>query len=168
MSGDLSGFLIFIIAVLLTGCGRRAAHEDAHDHSAATSHRHHEHDHTAPHGGTIVVLGEEQFHLEFVHSPETGKLTAYILDGELEEFIRVAAESFEVVANPAGRREVLEFRAVANRATGETVGDTAQFEAQAEWLKNTTMFEAVLTSVSIRGTPFAAVAFNFPAGNEPD
>src|SRR5512140_2435958 len=90
------------------------------------------HEHHAPHGGTPVALGDEAYHLEFVRDADAGKLTAYVLDGEMEEFIRVKAATLEVVATIGGAKQPLTFRAIANAATGETVGNTSQFEASAD------------------------------------
>ena len=126
------------------------------------------HEHKAPHGGTPVVLGNEAYHLELVRDADAGKLTAYMLDGEMEEFIRVKPATFEVVATVGGAKQTLTFHAVANAATGESVGNTSQFEAQADWLKTTANFDATLTTIEIRGTTFSAVAFNFPKGNDQD
>ena len=114
------------------------------------------------------MLGNEAYHLELVRDAAVGKLTAYVLDGELENFVRVKAGSFDVVAKLDGGSRLLVFRAVANSATGETVGDTSQFEAQADWLKTTATFDATLAALEIRGTTYAAVAFNFPKGNDKD
>ncbi len=126
------------------------------------------HEHHPPHGGTPVVLGDEVYHIELVLDAASGKLSAYILDGEMENFIRSAAPSFEVVATVAGQPQKLVFAPVANSATGEKIGDTSLFEAQADWLKTTKSFDAVLTKLEIRGTVFAGVGFNFPKGNDKD
>jgi hypothetical protein len=58
--------------------------------------------------------------------------------------------------------------AVANPATGETVGDTSLFEGQADWLKTAREFDATLKTITVRGTTFAEVKFNFPKGNDKD
>ena len=126
------------------------------------------HEHRPPHGGTAIVLGDEIYHLELVLDATAGKLSAYVFDGEMENFIRVAAPSFEIVATVGGEKKSLVFTAIANPATGEKIGDTALFEAQAAWLKSTPTFDATLSSLTIRGTPFTAVAFNFPKGNDQD
>jgi hypothetical protein len=126
------------------------------------------HEHHAPHGGTPVVLGAEIYHLELVLDPAAGKLSAFVLDGEMENFIRVKQPSFEVVATAGGASHTLAFRAVADSATGETVGDTALFEASADWLKSAKNFAGILTSLDVRGTVFTGVAFNFPKGNDQD
>ena len=126
------------------------------------------HEHKAPHGGTPVVLGHELYHLELVRDAAAGKLSAYLLDGEMENFIRTAAPALEIVATVAGAQQTLTLAAVANPATGETVGNTALFEAQADWLKTAATFDATLTTLTVRGTAFAAVPFNFPKGNDKD
>lgn len=147
--------------LLVAGCAKKSPAPSA----AAAPARH---EHHAPHGGTPVVLGNEAYHLELVLDPAAGKLQAFILDGEMENFIRSSAPSFEVLATVAGKSEPLLFVAVADSATGEKIGDTALFEATAPWLKTTHSFDGVLTKLEIRGTAFTGVAFNFPKGNDRD
>ena len=115
-----------------------------------------------------MAFGNGVYHLELVLDATAGKLSAYVLDDEMEEFVRIKQPSFEAVATIDGRRETLVFHAVADSATGETVGATSLFEASAGWLKTTKSFDAVLTKLEIRDTTFAAVAFNFPKGNALD
>ena len=147
-----------VLGSIAGGCSRSDNHAAA---SAA-----HAHEHNPPHGGTAVVLGDENYHLELVHNPAAGVLTAYVLDGHMENFIRTNVTSFEAVARVAGEARTLTFRAVANAATGETVGDTSQFEAQADWLKTATRFDGTLKNLTVRGTAFNDVAFRFPERNE--
>ena len=148
-----------LIAALLAGCGRADAPKPG------TSGKH---EHKPPHGGTPVVLGNEEYHLELVLDGAAGRLQAYVLDGELENFIRVPEGSFEIHAKLPSKSETLVFRAVASSATGETVADTSLFEAQADWLKATTAFDAVLKELIVRGRKYENVAFNFPKGNDID
>lgn len=138
-----------------SGCGEKAAEPAAHHH-------HHE----APHGGTAVALDHEIANVEFVLDAAAGKLTAYILGAHLDGFVRLPVESFEVAAVVAGQPQPLLFKAVGNTATGEKPGDTSQFEAAADWLKTTPAFDAVLPEITVRGTAFKDVRFNFPKGNE--
>jgi hypothetical protein len=161
--------LALSVPLLTASCGK-PAHDHAHDHgtekTAASSA--HGHEHHAPHGGTPVVLGDETYHLEFVLDAGRGVLQAFVLDRHMENFIRCNAPSFEIVATVAGEKRPLVFMPVGDNATGEKAGDTALFEAQADWLKTTKQFDAVLTSLTIKGTPFANVPFNFPLGNDHD
>ena len=113
-------------------------------------------------------MGEEEYHVELVLDASAGKLQAFILDGELENFVRIPEASFVIAAELPGKEEVLTMKAVPNRATGETVGDTALFEAQAEWLKTTPTFNAVIKDLTVRDDRYQNIAFNFPKGNDMD
>ena len=126
----------------------------------------HKHEHTPPHGGAPVVLGEEEFHLEFVRNAAAGKLQLYVLDGHLDKFVRIAVPAIEVTATIGGVLQTLTFKPIANPATGERAGDTSLFEAQADWLKTATNFDAVVKLVDVKGKAFKDVKFNFPKGNE--
>jgi hypothetical protein len=126
------------------------------------------HEHKPPHGGTAVVLGTEIYHLELVRDAAAGKVQAYVLDGELENFIRIAQPEIIIqVTEPASAGRLV-LHAVGSPATGETVGDTSLFEGQADWLKTTGTFDGSVQQVTIKGTAFSAVTFNFPHGNDRD
>jgi hypothetical protein len=153
-------FSILLVAAM-AGCSRSGPAGPA---GAPAAH----HEHNPPHGGTPVVLGEEAYHVELVRDAESGKIDAYLLDGEMEEFVRIAVPSFEVVAVVDGERKPLVFRAVSSPATGETVGSTSCFEAQADWIRKVPVFDGVLTRIDVRGASFQNVAFNFPRGNDTD
>jgi len=153
---------VLLLALAVAACGRKHDHDHAghdHDHSAT-------HTHVAPHGGTGVMLGEHEFNLEFVRDATAGTLTAYVLDAHMENFVRLPAPGFEVIATVNGVRQPLALGAVGSPATGETIGDTAQFEAQADWLKTTAEFDAVIPAITVRGVTYTDVKFNFPHGNE--
>lgn len=157
----LLGLLLVFPLVFAPGCSRPAP-------APAAGAQPPRHGHHPPHGGTPVALGDEAYHLELVLDAATGTLQAYVLDGELEIFIRVTAASLEIDATVDGQPKSLVLRAVPSPATGETVGDTSLFETQASWLKTTKTFDATLKSITIRGTVFADVNFNFPQGNDED
>ena len=152
--------LLIILAISETGCSRNSA-EPVGAHA-------HQHEHKAPHGGTAVVLGNEAYHVELVLDPTTGRLQAYLLDGEMENFVRLSEPSIEINALVEGVSQTLVLLPVANAATGEIAGDTALFEVQARWLRTAKQFDAALKTITIRGTTFTDVKFNFPKGNEKD
>jgi hypothetical protein len=142
--------MILATVLVLGGCAKKEAvalHQDQ-----------------PPHGGTPVALGDN-YHIEFVLDAGSGTLSAYILDDEMEEFVRSDMPSFELMAKAGDAEHTLVFKPVANPATGETVGDTALFTAQAGWLKTTKAFAAVIKSVTLDGATFTNVAFNFPKGS---
>ncbi len=156
-----AALLSTVILASAPGCG-----DGGHGKQTAGASPPIKHEHTPPHGGTAIELGEEAFHLELVRDPEAGVLKCYVLDGHLENFIRVADLTFTINAQISGKTERLSFQAVANPATGETAGDTSLFEARAEWLRAVARFEGELESLTIRGTRFNSVPFKFPEGNE--
>jgi hypothetical protein len=151
-----AALLPLLATLLLAGCG---------DKSAATA-KTGKYVDKPPHGGTPVVLGDGDYHVELVRDAATGTLSAYVLDDEMEDFVRSSSPSFEIRATVAGTAQTLVLSAVANPATGESVGDTALFQAQADWLKTTGNFAATLHGLTVRGTTFPDTSFDFPAGND--
>jgi hypothetical protein len=150
---------VALLGGFLAGCSKNERPPPA---KAAAPH----HEHKPPHGGAPVELGEEENHVEFVFDAASGKLQAFVIDGELENFVRIAAPSLEVTATVSGREEKLVFQPVANSATGETIGDTSLFETQADWLKATPVFNAVLKEITVHGKTYTNVPFNFPKGSD--
>ena len=158
MTSSLRAALATALLCTLAACAKKDEHA-GHDHSAHTQHAH-----AAPHGGTLIELGEHAFNVELVRDAATGKLTAYLLGGHAENFVRISAPAFEITATVAGAKQTLTLVAVANAATGEKVGATSQFEATADWLKTTAAFNGVITALTIRDNAFKGVAFTFPQG----
>jgi len=152
-------FAILVAGVLaLVGCGPEDLPESPGDG--------HGHAHVAPHGGTPVALGDELFHLELLLDSEAGRLSVYVLDGHMEEFIRINVTSFQLDVRFGETSRSLQLEAVASTATGETTGDTSHFAAQAEWLRNTPRFTGFIPAIKIRNHLFREVEFSFPEGNE--
>jgi hypothetical protein len=145
----IAPFLALVVILLAAGCGKPAGGGGGHGGHA----------HTAPHGGLLVEVGEHAYNVELVRDADAGKLTAYILDGHAENFVRLAMPSFDLVAITGGERKALTLRAVANAATGETVGNTSQYEAQADWLKKSGEFPGTISALEIKGTTFRDIAF---------
>jgi hypothetical protein len=162
--------LPFLFAVLalatFMGCRDSAQNTDPDHHGDHGLKGGHRHEHKAPHGGTVVILGPEEYHLEIVRDAGAGTLTAYVLDGEMEKFLRLPIGFFTVKTQVDGNERPLRFEATGSNATGEKPGDTSMFIAQADWLKTHASFEAVLESLEIRGRTYRDVRFAFPAGNE--
>jgi hypothetical protein len=153
--------IVALSLALLVGCK-----ESRIDNTAAPTSVKHEH--KPPHGGTPVVLGNEEYHLELVLIRSEGKVQAFVMDCELENFVRIPAKMFEVDVKLADNNLPLIFNALPNRATGETVGDTSAFEANSYWLKTNGTFDAMLKELTIRGKLYQNVQFNFPKGNDSD
>jgi hypothetical protein len=124
------------------------------------------HEHHPPHKGTLIEFGEEFAHLELVLDPATGKLTAYALDGEAEKAVRIKQGTIEIKITGIKDLPSITLKAQSNALTGEKEGDTSEFSATSDRLKNVKEFDGVVAALTIRGKEFKDVKFNFPKGNE--
>ncbi len=145
------------VLVVLSGC-KKQDHVHA-DHA----HNHGGHVHTAPHGGVLVELGEHAFNLEFVVQPDAGRLLVYLLSGHADQFVRSNLPSIELWIMDGEQSRELVLQAMANPITGETVGNTSLFSAEADWLKRGAAFTGVIKSVSLGGARFEGIRFAIPA-----
>jgi hypothetical protein len=138
-------------ALLLWGCG------GSQDHSSSGGHHH-----TAPHGGMLLEIGKHEYNLEFVVDTATGTLNVYVLDGHAENFVRISMDAIELIATVGPQTQKLVLQPVANNATGEKAGDTSQFQAQADWLKTTPVFDGIINELNIKGSRYSLLPFRFP------
>lgn len=125
------------------------------------------HEHTAPHGGTLIAFGEEFAHLELVLDEKTGELTGYFLDGEAEKAVLLSQETVSIEVEKPSKFEVV-LSGIKNDLTGETKGSTSEFRGKSEKLIGLKDFDAEIKIVKIRGKEFKNTHFNFPKGNESD
>ncbi len=148
--------MALLLVLLLTGSDYES-YAQAHGHA-----------HVAPHGGTLIVLGDHVAHIELVLEPDTGQLTAYALDGHAETPVRLSTPaldlSFRFTSDEPWRAAPLLARA--NTLSGETVGDTSEFTAQVPFLQGQERFEVRLAPITIRGVEMPALETRFPEGNE--
>ena len=170
----------YVVPVLALALSSGCSHSKKHDRSAqapaapapgtpAPAVKGHEHH--APHSGTLVEFGEEFAHLELVLDAASGTLTAYVLDGEAEKTLRIAAPDLEIKAQLPGAdgklaETVLKLTAQADTLSGEKVGDTSVFKVQSDALKNAKTFDATVSAITVKGKDFKDTKFNFPRGNE--
>ena len=156
----------FGVAIVLGACGDDHAghvHDSATATATATAHSH---AHQAPHGGTLVVLGEEFAHIEVKVDSKTGALTAWVLDGECESAVRIAQTSVTIRVGDGATAVDVALGAVANALTGESVGDTSQFDGVSPRIVGLDRFAGTVLSVNVKGQRFENVTFRYPEGNE--
>jgi len=128
-----------------------------------------EHEHHAPHQGTLIVMGKEFAHLELVLDSPSGSLTAYSLDGEAENAVVLTQAVIDVqITLRDGQVLDVPLKAVENPLTAEVVGNTSEFRGQAEQLKGVAKFNRKIRLVSTKGETFKEVVFAYPEGNEQD
>ncbi len=73
----LCGFVLGCSADTGTGdASRQGPAEEVHVHGEANAHSHAE----GPHGGHLIVLGDEEYHAELLHDEGTHTVTVHLLD----------------------------------------------------------------------------------------
>ncbi|MEM7517977.1 MAG: hypothetical protein AAF368_13765, partial [Planctomycetota bacterium] len=90
------------------------------------------HDHPAPHGGTLVEIGDHLYNLEFVQDRENGSLDLYVLGPHASDPVRLSQSTIEVMLQPEGAAVEATFEAQANTLSGERVGSTSVFALEHE------------------------------------
>jgi len=152
-------FSAIVLPLAITLGSSAMAQQQNHDHD--------HHHHLAPHGGTLVVLGDEAAHLELVLDPAKGHLTGYVLDGEAQKAIRIKQPEIKLHAYERDLKSTvsISLKPVDNPLTGEKAGDTSQFEATAKELTGKKQFIVTLEKLTVRGIDFPRTASWFPEGN---
>ena len=78
----LCGFVLGCSAHTGTGdASHQGPAEEAHVHGEADAHSHAA---EGPHGGHLIVLGNEEYHAELVHDEGTHTVTVHLLDASME------------------------------------------------------------------------------------
>lgn len=76
-----------------------------------------------PHGGELVELGKEAFHIEMMHG--SGAVALYVLDGSATEPVAIEAEKLTVSLKHDG--EVKSFELPADPQSGDESGKSSRF-----------------------------------------
>ena len=139
------------LALLFAACGEED--HEPHDDSA--------HGHEGRYGGHLIELGDHLAWAEVVHDAEAGSVTMHIWDAHVTGPRRLKAKSIPLTVALEGGSLALQLEAVADKLTGDTVGDSARFEARSERLRGLADFHAVLGAIRIGDTEFAERAFHY-------
>lgn len=100
---------------------------DTIDAHAGHDHDENGHDHPSegPHHGSLIELGEEEYHAEFVHDEDAGTVTIYILDGTAEKTVPIQAQELVINLKHDGRGE--QFKLTASPDEGDPAGKSSRF-----------------------------------------
>ena len=126
-----SGLLLWIAACSLSGCGERSTAVQKGSAAAHGEHAHGEHGHPTegPHHGSLIELGNEAFHAEWVPDTATGEIDIYILDGSAQT--EVPIDGGAAVINLFIDGVPQQIHLVPQFSHGDTEGATSQFRLPA-------------------------------------
>jgi len=149
-------FYLFSTALLiLFGCST-----DPHssDHGSA-------HIHQPLRGGVLMELGKHGsgYNLEILQNTND-HLEIFILDAHAENYVRISQPSIELTLTDSN--QTMSLGAVADPATGETVGNSSLFRTESNISKNIPL-QGILRSLKIGSKTYTDQPFEF-SGNPPN
>jgi hypothetical protein len=126
-SYSLLSVLTLAAAVFILGCAEDppAANSPGPAGPAAHDGAAHAHPSSGPHGGSLIELGQEQYHGELVHDEASGTVTIYLLDGTASTAVPIAAQEIVINASHDGQGE--QFKLAAQPQAGEDEGMSSRF-----------------------------------------
>ena len=134
---QLTYLLVPATALTLAGCNGSEAPEptaeapasaEPHEHAGEDAAHQHAHGTEGPHGGQLVELGGGgAYHAELVHEEQTGAVTVYLLDGDAESAVAVAAPELTVNLQHDGQGK--QFKLAAQPQPDDAPGKSSRFVA---------------------------------------
>jgi hypothetical protein len=92
----------------------------------------HAHPDKGPHGGPLLELGDEEYHVEIMTDEKTGTLTLYVLDGEAKA--AVATDAKEALINLKHDGKAEQFKLKAAPLKTDPKGQASCFKLKSEEL----------------------------------
>lgn len=120
------GTLAVTTWVVVAGCGPAVKSENK-DKTAAKGDDAHDHPSEGPHHGSLVELGNEEYHAEVCHDEKTGKIAVYLLDGKAKS--AVTSTDKELTINVVTGDKPAQFILPAAPQAGDAAGSTSRFES---------------------------------------
>jgi hypothetical protein len=146
-----------LIALFVVGCAEHQHNESCGSHGGL-------HAHEPLLGGQLMALGEHGsgYNLELLID-ENNHFSVYILDAHAENFVRIEQESLQMNLSDENTTSLI-LHAVADSATGETVGNTSHFQYK-ETVEKFLPIEGVIQMIKIGSKQYSEIEFFFP--NDP-
>ncbi|MGC4001813.1 MAG: hypothetical protein QM811_01120 [Pirellulales bacterium] len=82
--------------------------------------------HSGKHGGTLIELGQEEYHAELVIDEKSGLCTIYLMDGALAKDVPIPAKELTINLTVKGKPEAHVL--AAKPQTGDPAGQSSRFE----------------------------------------
>jgi hypothetical protein len=120
-----------ILALGLSGCGGESSDKPGTSGGAETSappatvEAGHAHPSEGPHGGSLIELGNEEYHAELVHDDAAGTVTIYLLDSAAKTSVPI--EAIEIIINLTHDGQGEQFKIAAVGDQGDPTGKSSRF-----------------------------------------
>jgi hypothetical protein len=88
----------------------------------------HAHPTEGPHHGSLIELGNEEYHAELLHDEKAGKVTIYVLDGEAKKTVPIPAKELTINLKHGGKGE--QFKLAAAPDMGDPEGKSSRFMSE--------------------------------------
>ena len=147
-----------LISLLVVGCAEHQHDESCESHGGL-------HVHEPLLGGQLMALGEHGsgYNLELLID-EKNRFSVYILDAHAENFVRIQQESLQVHLSDENKTS-LTLGAVADSATGETIGNTSHFQTT-ESIDHLLPLGASIKLIEIGSNQYSGIDFVFPKDSQ--
>jgi len=93
-------FLAVAVVAVLTSASLSLAQPPSAPPGPPAAHAHPEH---GPHGGDLIELGKEEYHLEMLHDEKQGVLAFFLLDSTAKKVLAIPAKEIYVNVKEAGK-----------------------------------------------------------------
>jgi hypothetical protein len=119
--------VIALVVLSLIGCGESSSKSDNSQQTVKAvgppstvdhSHDSHSHPSEGPHGGSLIELGNEEYHAELLHDDAESKVTVYLLDASAKEFVPTEAQEIKINLSHEGQVEQFVLTAAAQASDG--------------------------------------------------
>ena len=124
MSKSVLSFLLGT-ALVVMGCQNEDDFKKFEDADVKPPDPQHVHPTEGPHKGSLIELGNEEYHAEFLDNDETGEVTIYILDDHAENMVPI--EATEVIINLKHEDKPLQFTLKASPDASDPEGKSSRF-----------------------------------------
>ncbi len=147
--------IIAVCLFIMAGCTPKSSETTAGvptDSSSPVAAEPHSHRSEGPHHGTLVELGNEEYHAEVVHDDQS--VTIYMLDSSATSPASIDAMELTINLMHDGTPE--QFKLAASPETGDANGKSSRFRLADAGLAEHIDDEAALPKlmVTINGTPY--------------
>ena len=120
---------LFLVSLTFFGCNSQGGTDSSDDHSGHAhgggDHEGHDHPTEGPHHGSLIELGNEEYHGELVHDDQAGTVTIYLLDGAVKNAVPIDAAEITINLKHDGQGE--QFKLAASPDSGDPQGKASRF-----------------------------------------